>query len=136
MLIMKCKYNKDKLGYAMGLFSKHIKKKHFMLCIEGLDEKIELTSNHTVLETVLSMGVNFPHSCKVGSCTRCKCKVTQGKAKSLTDLSYVLTLAEIRSGIMLTCQMIAQEDLCIEVMHESWQDSPKYIFEFNDDIDV
>lgn len=77
---------------------------------------VELQSKETILSAALRNGVNFPYSCKVGGCAECKCKLTNGKIKALTDASYLLSAEEIRSGYILACQSIPKsDDVTIEV---------------------
>lgn len=68
-----------------------------------------------MLNAALGAGLGFPHNCRVGSCTQCKCKLKSGKVKELTDSSYVLSAEDLRDGMILACQSIAQTDLEIEV---------------------
>jgi toluene methyl-monooxygenase electron transfer component len=68
-----------------------------------------------ILNSALSAGLGFPHNCRVGSCTQCKCKLKSGKVRELTDSSYVLSAEDLKDGMILACQSIAQTDLEIEV---------------------
>lgn len=68
-----------------------------------------------VLNAALSAGLGFPHNCRVGSCTQCKCKLVSGKVKELTDSSYVLSAEDLKAGMILACQSIPETDLEIEV---------------------
>lgn len=68
-----------------------------------------------VLNSALSAGLGFPHNCRVGSCTQCKCKLKSGKVRELTDSSYVLSAEDLREGMILACQSIPETDLEIEV---------------------
>jgi NAD(P)H-flavin reductase/ferredoxin len=69
----------------------------------------------TLLHAALRAGIDFPYSCRVGSCTTCKCKVLQGKVRELTRASYVLTDEELAQGYILACQSVPQADVHIEV---------------------
>ncbi|MDX1668036.1 MAG: 2Fe-2S iron-sulfur cluster binding domain-containing protein [Limnobacter sp.] len=68
-----------------------------------------------VLNSALSAGLGFPHNCRVGSCTQCKCKLKSGKVRELTDSSYVLSAEDLHEGMILACQSIPETDLEIEV---------------------
>ena len=62
----------------------------------------EVKPGQSVLEAGLSHGYAMPHSCTVGTCGSCKCKLAEGKIKELTDFAYVLEADELQSGIILT----------------------------------
>lgn len=68
-----------------------------------------------ILNSALSAGLGFPHNCRVGSCTQCKCKLKSGKVRELTDSSYVLSAEDLKAGMILACQSIPETDLEIEV---------------------
>lgn len=68
-----------------------------------------------ILNAALSAGLGFPHNCRVGSCTQCKCKLKSGKVRALTDASYVLSAEDLKAGMILACQSIPESDLEIEV---------------------
>ena len=68
-----------------------------------------------ILNSALSAGLGFPHNCRVGSCTQCKCKLKSGKVRELTDSSYVLSADDLKAGMILACQSIPESDLEIEV---------------------
>ncbi|MEQ9107923.1 MAG: 2Fe-2S iron-sulfur cluster-binding protein [Limnobacter sp.] len=68
-----------------------------------------------ILNSALSAGLGFPHNCRVGSCTQCKCKLKSGKVRQLTDSSYVLSAEDLKAGMILACQSIPETDLEIDV---------------------
>lgn len=67
---------------------------------------ISLEKKETILAAALRNGINFPYSCKVGGCAECRCKLTSGKVKELTDASYLLSAEEVQSGYILACQSV------------------------------
>lgn len=69
----------------------------------------------TLLQAALNQGIDFPHSCRVGGCATCKCRLTQGRVKELTRTGYVLSDSELDQGYILACQSVPQTDVCIEV---------------------
>jgi NAD(P)H-flavin reductase/ferredoxin len=79
------------------------------------DRSFEVAPDLTVLEAALRQGVPFPHSCRVGTCGTCKCRLVAGKVSELTDKAYVLTGEEIRAGFVLACQSLARTDLELEL---------------------
>lgn len=58
--------------------------------------------------------ISFPHSCKTGRCSTCKCKVLQGEATAL-QIETGLTDAEKAEGWILSCVRSAQTDVTLEV---------------------
>jgi 3-phenylpropionate/trans-cinnamate dioxygenase ferredoxin reductase subunit len=52
----------------------------------------------TVLQAALRHGMAFPHSCRVGGCATCKCRLLTGKVKELTSAAYVLTEQELAAA--------------------------------------
>lgn len=75
---------------------------------------IDGVSNKTILQSADEQGVDLPHSCRVGGCGACKCKLKQGKVKALTEAAYVLTEKELEEGYILTCQSQPKSDLTLE----------------------
>jgi len=68
-----------------------------------------------LLDAALAAGLAWPHDCRVGSCGTCRCVLTRGKIKALTDFSYTLAPAEIRAGVILACQVHLRSDVTVEV---------------------
>lgn len=68
-----------------------------------------------LLSAALRQEVNFPHRCRVGSCTMCKCRLVEGQVKELTDTAYILTDEELDQGMILACQSIPTTDITVEV---------------------
>lgn len=83
--------------------------------IEGMDEPIEVGSKETILNAALRQGIRFPHSCRVGGCATCKCRLTEGKVKELTESAYVLSEEELDQGYILACQSVPKGDVSIQV---------------------
>jgi ferredoxin len=49
--------------------------------VSGLGIELEVPRDSTILEWALGKGVAFPHSCRVGTCGTCKCRLAGGGAK-------------------------------------------------------
>lgn len=77
--------------------------------------KLALQVRETLLQAALRHGLAFPHSCRVGGCASCKCRLVSGKVKELTSAAYVLTEHELAAGYILACQSIPTQDVAIEV---------------------
>lgn len=76
---------------------------------------ITVNPNETLLQAALRQGIDFPHSCRVGGCANCKCKLVDGKVKELTKTAYILSDDELDQGYILACQSVPQSDVTIEV---------------------
>ena len=69
----------------------------------------------TVLQAALRSGIDFPNSCRVGGCGACKCQLTAGAVKELTETGYLLSQEEIDQGYILACQSVPRSDVRITV---------------------
>lgn len=76
---------------------------------------ITVNPKETLLQAALRQGVDFPHSCRVGGCASCKCKLVSGKVKELTQAAYILSDEELDQGYILACQAVPQTDITVEV---------------------
>ncbi|MBI5532049.1 MAG: fatty acid desaturase [Deltaproteobacteria bacterium] len=76
---------------------------------------IQVERRETLLQAALRQGINFPHSCRVGGCATCKCRLAQGKVRELTETGYLLSGREIEEGYILACQSVPRSDVRIEV---------------------
>ena len=74
-----------------------------------------VSSGQSILESALAQGLAFPHSCTVGTCGSCKCKLLSGKIREISNFAYVLEAEELRSGIILACQAEAKTDVTLDV---------------------
>ncbi|PCI51962.1 MAG: oxidoreductase [Moraxellaceae bacterium] len=91
------------------------KEKTHGLKIDGVDKTISISSKETLLQAALKDGVKFPHSCRVGGCAMCKCRLVSGKVKELTEKSYILSAEELQTGYILACQSLPRSDVQVEV---------------------
>lgn len=106
-------------GGAVGAGSSAPKRKAretFKVSVNAGEQSFEVEKGRkVVLNAALSAGLGFPHNCRVGSCTQCKCTLKSGKVRELTDSSYVLSAEDLKKGMILACQSIPETDLEIEV---------------------
>jgi NAD(P)H-flavin reductase/fatty-acid desaturase len=79
------------------------------------DRPIAVEPGETVLHAALRHGIEFPNACRVGGCGACKCRLTSGKVKELTETGYLLTSDEIENGTILACQSVPQSDIGVAV---------------------
>lgn len=72
--------------------------------IEPLGKEFAVPREQSILEAALEAGIAFPHSCKVGTCTTCRCVLRSGAVKAIRDFSYALSGDELQAGYILACQ--------------------------------
>lgn len=78
-------------------------------------QPITVAAQETLLQAALRQGIDFPHSCRVGACATCKCRLVEGRVRELTDSGYLLSDDELDQGYILACQSVPQTDVRIEV---------------------
>jgi len=69
------------------------------VCVQPLGVEVEVPQGQSILQAVLEAGYDFPHSCKVGTCMSCRCRLISGKVNAIRDFSYVLSGEELRGVI-------------------------------------
>lgn len=85
---------------------------------------IRVEPKETLLHAALREGIAFPHSCRVGGCASCKCRLVEGEVKELTEATYLLSDEELDARTILACQSVPQTDVRIEV---TLTDAPRRI---------
>lgn len=90
-------------------------KKDWQADVNSGEHKITVKAGDNLLNAALELGIPWPHDCRVGSCTTCKCKLKNGNTKALTDFSYVLDPDQLNDGWILACQTHLKSDVEIEV---------------------
>ncbi len=83
--------------------------------IKPFEQTVKIAKGESLLQAALSAGVDFPHSCKVGTCVQCKCKLMSGSVKAIRDFSYVLSVDELQQGYILACQARVKQGDHIDV---------------------
>jgi NAD(P)H-flavin reductase/ferredoxin len=78
-------------------------------------QPIRVLAGETILTAALREGVDFPHSCRVGGCASCKCRLVEGQVRELTESSYLLTEEELAQRTILACQSVPLGPVRIEV---------------------
>jgi ring-1,2-phenylacetyl-CoA epoxidase subunit PaaE len=84
-----------------------------MVEVEGTGEDIHFTTVYpkTILESALEKGVALPYSCRGGRCSTCVAKCIRGEV--VMSMNDVLTEADIRNGLVLTCVGYAVTDIAL-----------------------
>ncbi len=93
-----------------GLF----KKKDWRATVNS-DRTLVVKAGENLLAAGLAAGFDWPHDCRVGSCSTCRCYLKKGKIKALNDFSYVLTPEQLKEGMILACQTALKSDIEVEV---------------------
>lgn len=95
------------------MFSFFAKRRPAAALINGT--RVEVGPGETLLQAALRQGIDFPHSCRVGGCASCKCKLVSGQVKELTETGYILSDEELDAGYILACQSVPRGEISIEV---------------------
>ena len=88
------------------------------------NKKIFVKQNQSILTAALEQGLDWPHDCKFGTCSSCKCKLINGKIKPTSDYSYTLSKEELDDDYILACQARATMDSTIEVQLGDLENRP------------
>ncbi|TXH91010.1 MAG: 2Fe-2S iron-sulfur cluster binding domain-containing protein [Rhodoferax sp.] len=78
-------------------------------------QPVRVQPGETLLAAALREGVDFPHSCRVGGCASCKCRLVEGQVRELTETSYLLTQEELAQRTILACQSVPLGPVRVEV---------------------
>ncbi len=78
-------------------------------------QPVVVQAGETILAAALREGMEFPHSCRVGGCASCKCRLVEGQVRELTETSYLLTEEELAQRTILACQSVPLGPVRIEV---------------------
>lgn len=83
--------------------------------IEPSGHEMQVESGETLIEAALRQGLNFPYSCRNGSCASCKGKIVTGDVDYGTYQAYALTEEEKDVGMALFCRATPKSNLVVEV---------------------
>ena len=90
-------------------------KKDWQADVNAGQHKFSVKAGDNLLNAALELGIPWPHDCRVGSCSTCRCTLKDGKIKALTDFSYVLDPDQLNDGMILACQTRLKSDVRVEV---------------------
>lgn len=76
--------------------------------------KIKSVPDESILSAVIDGGLLVPHSCKIGRCNACKCKVISGSTRLIKE-EMGLTESEKERGWILACVRAAVSDVSIMI---------------------
>ena len=83
--------------------------------IQPFGAEISVPSTRTLLEAALANDIAFPHSCTVGTCASCKCRLVSGSVRAVSDFGYTLSKEELEAGYILACQAVPTSDIVVDV---------------------
>ncbi len=82
----------------------------------GAAKKFEVPRGDLLLMAALEQGINYPHTCRVGTCGRCRTKLVSGRISPQIDFALSpLSNDELEQGVILACQAKVRSDLEIDV---------------------
>ncbi|MGH8595207.1 MAG: 2Fe-2S iron-sulfur cluster-binding protein [Gammaproteobacteria bacterium] len=99
----------------MGFFKNLLHGTAHTVTAEPSGRQFTVARNQSILEAALAQGIAFPHSCTVGTCGSCKCRLLSGKIREIANFGYVLSAEELQNQVILACQAAAKTDLTLEV---------------------
>ncbi len=70
--------------------------------LDGQTYTFDWPQNRTLVEVLLSMGVEVPYACREGECGACACTVTNGRVEMAH--SDILDPEDVLGGVILGCQ--------------------------------
>ncbi len=99
----------------MGLISSIFGQRTSTVTAQPSGLRFDVNRDQSILEAALAQGIAFPHSCTVGTCGSCKCRLVSGKIREITNFGYVLSAEELQGDVILACQAAAKTDLELDV---------------------
>ncbi len=76
--------------------------------LRGQKHKVNVNKGQSLLQAMVSQGVDAPYSCEGGLCGTCRCRLTTGKVEMANNL--ILSQGEVNAGEVLACQSYVQTD--------------------------
>jgi NAD(P)H-flavin reductase len=85
--------------------------------------------NNSLLDSLLEQGIDFPHSCKIGTCQSCLTQLVEGEVPPKAQVGLKSTL--IAKNYFLACQCNPQGDMTIALPQEGDIDFAVHIIEMS-----
>lgn len=85
----------------------------FTARIEGEDTQVDAWADRPLLESLEQGGVDWPSSCRSGTCGTCIGRLTQGQVRYEVQW-YVLSDQDLEEGFVLPCVAYPTSDVTIE----------------------
>ena len=100
---------------VFGLFKK---KEPVKVTIKGTGETFMCNPDELLMKAAFRQKVDWPHSCKVGSCGSCRATILEGEGKypsSPCDPTTLLHKEEMYNGMVIACQWTPTTDITVDV---------------------
>ena len=85
----------------------------FTARIDGEDRVMPAPGHQTLLDSLESSGVDWPFSCREGTCGSCMGRLKQGRVRYDTQW-FVLSDQDVEDGLVLPCIAYPESDLVLE----------------------
>lgn len=100
-----------------------------MPIIHYKNRRLSVRSDETLLDALLENKIEFPHSCKNGTCQSCLTKLVDGVAPLQSQKGLKSTL--IAKNYFLACQCMPENDMTISLPEKNDTDIPSKIIKMS-----
>ncbi len=76
---------------------------------------LTVRAGQDLLSAALEAGLPWPHDCRQGNCSTCRCRLTAGRVRRRTDFATVLSPEQLAEGWVLACQSELRGDVEVAV---------------------
>ena len=90
----------------------------YKVTIRNKEKSIEVAMGHTILQSALDHGIDFPHGCKSGNCGACKSILHSGNVEMSPYSEYALTPEENKRGLILACRSVPWSNCDISLLDD------------------
>ena len=71
--------------------------------------------SESILDAALNVGIHLPHSCKGGSCSSCRAKITSGSIHYPFGQPIGITAEEVKEGYALLCEARPTSNVSVNI---------------------
>ena len=75
---------------------------------------LDVPAGHTILETALAAGIDYPHGCQSGNCGSCKSHLIEGEVAMSPYSEFALAEEEKDRGLILACRSVPGSDCTVQ----------------------
>jgi CDP-4-dehydro-6-deoxyglucose reductase len=86
---------------------------HVTLLPEG--RTFSVRPSESILDAALNVGIHLPHSCKGGSCSSCRAKITSGSIHYPFGQPIGITAEEVKEGYALLCEARPTSNVSVNI---------------------
>jgi len=100
---------------VFGLFKK---KEPVKVTVKSTGETFMCNPDEMLMKAALRAKIDWPLSCKVGSCGSCRATILEGEGhhpSGICDVPSLLKKEEIESGMVIACQWTPTTDITVDV---------------------